>query len=214
MQNLKLVILLGYQSIKAFLQKAMYQIGLEKFLLFKKVKITVLWTYVISDLKSEEIIGTFYEKELLKTKKFRVKKVINKKGDKLCVKWKGYNSSCNSWIDKKETVLISEYIPKPNFLGANVKLELDLSNYATKADLKNAKGVDTSSFATDLAKLKSNVDKLDIDKLKNAPTNLNNLKSKVDKLDVDKLVPVPVDLSKISEVVKNDVVKKTEHRVS
>ena len=151
---------------------------------------------------------------MLKTKKFRVKKVINKKGDKLCVKWKGYNSSCNSWIDKKETVLISEYIPKPNFLGANVKLELDLSNYATKADLKNAKGVDTSSFATDLAKLKSNVDKLDIDKLKNAPTNLNNLKSKVDKLDVDKLVPVPVDLSKISEVVKNDVVKKTEHRVS
>ena len=50
--------------------------------------------------------------------------------------------------------------------------------------------------------------------MKNAPTNLNNLKSKVDKLDVDKLVPVPVDLSKISEVVKNDVVKKTEHRVS
>ena len=59
--------------------------------------------------------------------------------------------------------------------------------------------------------MKSNVDKLDIDKLKNVPTNLSNLKSKVDKLDVDKLVPVPVDLSKLSNVVKNDVVKKTEY---
>ena len=60
----------------------------------------------------------------------------------------------------------------------------------------------------DLANLKSNVDKLDIDKLKNVPTNLSNLKSKVDKLDVDKLVPVPVDLSKLSDVVKNNVIKK------
>ena len=54
----------------------------------------------------------------------------------------------------------------------------------------------------------SNVDKLDIDKLKNVPSGLSNLKRKVDKLDVDKLVPVPVDLSKLSDVVKNDVVKK------
>ena len=91
-----------------------------------------------------------------------------------------------------------------------VKVELDLSNYATKADWKNWTNVDTPKFAkkVDLANLKSNVDKLDIDKLKNAPTNLNNLKSKVDKLDVDKLVPVPVDLSKLSYVVKNDVFKK------
>ena len=58
--------------------------------------------------------------------------------------------------------------------------ELDLSNYATKTDLKNATGIDTSSFAknVDLAKLKSNVGKLDIDKLKNIPTNLKNLKSR------------------------------------
>ena len=56
--------------------------------------------------------------------------------------------------------------------------------------------------------LKSNVDKLDIDDLKNVPTNSNNLKSKVDKLYVDTLVPVPVDLSKLSGVVKYDVVKK------
>ena len=64
---------------------------------------------------------------------------------------------------------MSEYFPKPNSLGTNVKVELDLSNYATKTDLKNAAGVDTSDFAkkTDLANLKSDVDKLDIDKLKN-----------------------------------------------
>ena len=93
---------------------------------------------------------------------------------------------------------MSEYFPKPKFLGANVKVKLYLSN-ATKADLKNTAGVDTSDFAkikTDLTGLKSHVDKLYIDKLKNVPTNLSNLKSKVDKLDVDKLVPVPVDLSK------------------
>ena len=60
----------------------------------------------------------------------------------------------------------------------------------------------------DLASLKSNVDKLDIDKLENVPSGLSSLESKVDKLDVDKLVPVPVDLIKLSDVVKNDVVKK------
>ena len=68
----------------------------------------------------------------------------------------------------------------------------------------------TSKFAkkVDLASLKSNVDKLNIDKLKNVPTNSSNLKNKVDKLDVGKLVPAPVDLSKLSGVVKSDVVKK------
>ena len=82
--------------------------------------------------------------------------------------------------------------------------------YETKADLKNATWVNTSSFAkkTDLAKLKSYVEKLDIDKLKNEPTNSRNLKGKVDKLHADKLVSVPVDLSKVSDLVKNDVVKK------
>ena len=108
---------------------------------------------------------------------------------------------------------MSEYFPKWKSYGANVKVELDLPNYGTKADLKNATGVDTLDFAkkTDLGNLKSDVDKSDIDKLKNVPSNLSNLKSKVDKLDVDKLVPVPVDLSKLSNVVKNDVVKKTEY---
>ena len=63
-----------------------------------------------------------------------------------------------------------------------------MSNYTAKSDLKTSTGVDTSKFAkkVDLANLKSNVDKLDIDKLKNVPTNLSNLKSKVDRLDFDK----------------------------
>ena len=109
-----------------------------------------------------------------------------------------------------------EYFPKPKSLEVNEKFELDLSNYATKADFKNATGVDTSSFAkkVDLASLKSNVGKLDINKLKNVPSNLSNLKSKVDKLDVDKLVPVPVDLSKLRDVVRIDVnvVKKDVYK--
>ena len=71
--------------------------------MIKKVKNTVPWTYVTGDLKGEEIVGTFNEAELQKTNQnqFRVEKVIKRKGDKLHVKWKGYNSSFNSWIDKK-----------------------------------------------------------------------------------------------------------------
>ena len=66
---------------------------------------------------------------------------------------------------------------------------------------------------TYLANLKSDIDNLNIDKLKNIPTNLNNLKSKVDRLYVDKLVPVPLDLSKLSDAVKNDIVKKNVYKV-
>ena len=74
--------------------------------ILKKVKNTVPWTYVINYLNGEEIIGTFYEKQLQKTnqKEFRIEKVLKKKGDKLYVKWKGYNNSFNSWIDKKDLV--------------------------------------------------------------------------------------------------------------
>ena len=105
---------------------------------------------------------------------------------------------------------MSGYFPEPKFSGRRLKVELDLSNYATKTELKNATGVDTPKLAkkVSLSNLKSNVDKLDIDKPKNVPTNLSNLKSRVDQLDVDILVPVPVDLSKLSDAVKNDVVKK------
>ena len=78
----------------------------EEILVIKKIKNTVPQTYVINDLNDEEIIDTFYEKELQSTKQqtFRIEKVIKKKGDKLYVKWKGYNNSFNSWIDKKDIV--------------------------------------------------------------------------------------------------------------
>ena len=84
---------------------------------------------------------------------------------------------------------MSHYVPKPfrNF-GANINIKVDLSNYPTKTDLKYVTHVDTSSSAL--------------------KTNLANLKTEFDKLDIDKLVPVPIDLSKLSAVVKNDVVKK------
>ena len=72
----------------------------------KKVKNTVPLTCVINDLNGEEIIRTFYEKDLQKTnqKEFRIEKVIKRKGAKLYVKWKGYDSSFNSWIDKKDLI--------------------------------------------------------------------------------------------------------------
>ena len=74
------------------------------------IKNSVQWTYVISDLNGKEIVGTFYKKELQKKKKkknqkkFIVEKVIKRKGDKLYVKWKGYDNSFISWIDKKDIV--------------------------------------------------------------------------------------------------------------
>ena len=100
---------------------------------------------------------------------------------------------------------MSKYFSEPKPSKGRVKVKLDLSSYATKADLKNATAVDISKFSekVDLANLKPDVDKLDIDKLKSVPTNLSNLKSKV-----DKLVPVPVDSSKLNHVVKNNVIKK------
>ena len=79
----------------------------EEIFAIKKIKNTVPWTYVINDLNDEEIIGTFSQKELQKTdqKEFRIEKVLKKKGDKLYVKWKGYDNSFNSWVDKKDIVL-------------------------------------------------------------------------------------------------------------
>ena len=79
---------------------------MKKYLLFKKVKNTIPWTYVINELNGEEIIEKFYEKELQKTNQeaFRIEKVIRQKGDKLYVKWKSYDNSFNSWIDKGNLV--------------------------------------------------------------------------------------------------------------
>ena len=106
-----------------------------------------------------------------------------------------------------------EYFSKPKYLRTNVRVALNLSNYATKADVKNTTGADTLDFAKkiDLGNLKSDVDKLDIDKLKNVTSSLSNLKNKLDKLDIGKLEITPVDLSKLSDAVKNEVFKKTEY---
>ena len=108
-----------------------------------------------------------------------------------------------------------KYFPESKSSGRSVQVELDLSNYATKVDLKNTTGVDTSKVAKkfDPGCLKFNVHKLDIDKLKSVTTNWSNLKSKVDKPHVNKLVAVPVDLIKVSNVVKNDVVERDVYNV-
>ena len=78
----------------------------EEVFVIKIVKNTVPWTYIINNLNGEEIIGTFHEKELQKTnqQEFRIEKIIKKKGDKLYVKWKGYDSLFNNWIDKKRLI--------------------------------------------------------------------------------------------------------------
>ena len=87
---------------------------------------------------------------------------------------------------------MSQYFPKPyEAFGGHIKVKVDLSNYAIKADIKSISHVDTLSFAL--------------------KTNLANLKTAVDKLDIDKLEPVPVDLIKLSDVAKNDVIKKTDY---
>ena len=94
--------MLEFLSTKIFLLKDWS----EETFVIKKVKNTVPWTYVINDLNSEEVIRSFYEKELQKTnqKEVRIEKILKRKGDKLYVKWKGYDNSFNSWINKKDIV--------------------------------------------------------------------------------------------------------------
>ena len=88
---------------------------------------------------------------------------------------------------------MSQYFPKPfnSHFGDSIKVKIDLSNYATKTNIKNISQIDTLSFAL--------------------KTNLASLKTEVDKLDIDKLVPIFVGLSKLNDVVENDVVKKTAY---
>ena len=87
---------------------------------------------------------------------------------------------------------MSQYFLKPyEAFSGDINVKVDLSNYATKADIKNISHIDTSSFAL--------------------KTNLANLKTEVDKLDIDKLKPFPDNVSKLSNVVTNEVVKKTEY---
>ena len=91
---------------------------------------------------------------------------------------------------KKPLYKAGQYFPKPfKSFGGNINIKLNLANYATKTDLKNIAHVDTSSFAL--------------------KTDLASIKTEIDNLDIDKLVPVPVNLKKLSNVVKNKVVKKS-----
>ena len=106
---------------------------------------------------------------------------------------------------------MSQYFPKPyELFGGDIKVKVDLSNHTTKADIENINHIDISSFTlkTNLASLKTDVDKLDIDKLKILPNNLSKIKTEVDKLDTGILATVPVYLSKLTNVVKDEVVKK------
>ena len=90
---------------------------------------------------------------------------------------------------------MSIFFPEPyEPFGGDINVTVDLSNYATKTDFKNVTHVDTSSFAW--------------------KTNLDTLKTNVHQLDIDKWVPVPTDLSKLSNVVKNDVVKKKQYMIN
>ena len=141
------------------------------------------------------MVKKLLEKELQKAnqKEFRIEKAIKRKENKLYVNWKGYDNSFNSWIDKKDIVQNeSQFFLKPyRIFGGNINVKFYLSNYATKLDFKNATGVDTCKLA--------------------AKSDLASLKVEINKIDADKLKTVPVDLSKLSNIVNNDVVKKTVH---
>ena len=99
--NLKFIVIIS--KYKNIFVKVYTPNWSEEVFVIKKVKKTMPWTDVINDLNGDKIVGTFYEKESQKAnrKKFRIEKVIKTKGDKLYVKWKRYNNSFISWIDKK-----------------------------------------------------------------------------------------------------------------
>ena len=103
-----------------------------------------------------------------------------------------FHCTCLKTLVTLQRIKTSQYFLKPyEPFGGDINVKADLSNYATKADVKKILHLDTSSFAL--------------------KTNLANLKTEIYKLDIDKLVPLSVDLSKLSDVVKNVVVKKTEY---
>ena len=149
----------------------------------KKVKNAFPWKYVLEDLNREKNFGAYYVKKLQKTNqtKFRVEKLIKRKGDKLYVKWKGYYNLFNTWIDKNISLHKMSYFPEPDTRSkSNLKFELGLSSYAATSDLlKLAKNIDWTSLKLD-----------------------------VDWLDIDKLETTPADLSKPSNVVKMMLLKR------
>ena len=155
----------------------------------KKSKILFHEQMLLVILTVKKIVWTFYKKGLQKINQteLRVKKVIKRKGDKLYISWKVYDNSVNS-LRKKILFYKMSCFPEPFQHAINkIKIELDLDNYATKSDLKSATCFVTSKFAynADLVSLKSDVD------------------------DFDALKTVLVDLNKLSNAVKNDVVKMT-----
>ena len=139
------------------------------------------------DFMIEKKLKTLSRGQKTNKKEFRVQKLIERKSHKLYIRWNGYHNFFNRWIDKKDILCMIEYFPEPKSSRERVKVQLHLSNYVTKADLKNATDVHPSIFAKkiDLASLKFNLDKLDVYKL-----------------------DVFVDLSKLNDVVKYDVVEK------
>ena len=148
----------------------------EEIFIVKKIKKTIPWTYVISNLNGEEIVRGFYEKELQTTnqKEFRIEKLIKRKENKMS---NGKDITTHSIAGLiKRSYKMSQYFPPYTRSGRNIKVELDLGNYATKTDLKYVTHVDVSSFAS--------------------KANLASLKTEVDELDIDKLTPVSNDLAK------------------
>ena len=147
--------------------------------LIKKVKNTVPWPYVV------EILERFTKKNCKKQikKSLELKKKSTEKVITYIGKWKGYDNSFNSWINKKISLYQTSYLPEPYTRHKITKSKLDFSNYATKSDSKSATGVYTSYFAK--------------------KSDLVSLKSVADKLDIGKLETSPIDLCKLSDVVKN-----------
>ena len=141
----------------------------------------------------KKLLGSFYEKELQKTnqKEFRIEKEIKRKEANYMPNGKDI-ATYYFMAGLIKRILLNESVLSTILkFRKKIKVELDLSSYATKTDLKNVTHVDVSSFAS--------------------KTNLANLKTQVDNLDIAKLTTVPDDLAKSSNVLKNDVVKKTEH---
>ena len=155
----------------------------EEVFVVNKIQNTVPWTYLVNDLKGEQIKGSFYEKELQKTdqKELRIEKVIKRKEINHLLNGKVMIIILIVGLIKKTYYKMSYYLTDYKPRNSNVKVELDLKNYGTKKKLKNITHVDTSSFGmkTNLASLKTEVDKLDIPKLKTVPIDLADLTKEV-----------------------------------
>ena len=135
----------------------------------------MLWAHIISHLNEKEILVRLYEKELqtIERTKLRIEKVIKKKGNRLYFKWKGYENLFNTATNKKDilwNILYKRWVKRS---AGNVQVELDISNYAAKTDLKGVTGIDTSKLAakSGLASMKGQVDKLDVYKQETVPAD-------------------------------------------